>query len=155
MTTEKHDPWALLREARDQLVGAQGMGKATQTIARIDAALAEHADSATPVVESDESNAVWRAYANRELSEDEAKAKLAALEAKSAALAGRAECAVEWRPSDQRVFLDGVSLRIVLHTDGLWVWSVYWPLSHRTEQGRVATEGEAKSAALAAAKEKK
>jgi hypothetical protein len=33
-------------------------------------------------VESDESNAVWRAYANRELSEDEAKAKLAALEAK-------------------------------------------------------------------------
>jgi hypothetical protein len=40
----------LLREARDQLVGAQGMGKATRTIARIDAALAERQDSATPVV---------------------------------------------------------------------------------------------------------
>lgn len=156
MTTEKHDPWALLREARDQLVGVQGMGKVTQTIARIDAALAEHD---TPVVESDESNAVWRAYANRELSEDEAKAKLAALEAKSAALAGRAEgsteCAVEWRPADQRVFLDGVNLRVVHHQDGLWVWSVYWPLSHRTEQGRVATEAEAKSAAIRAAGETK
>ena len=103
-----HDPWALLREARDQLVGVQGMVKVTQTIARIDAALAEPLDSATPVV--------------------------------------------EWRPADQRVFLDGVSLRVVLHTDGLWVWSVYWPLSHRTEQGRVATEEEAKSAALTAAK---
>jgi hypothetical protein len=32
--------------------------------------------------ESDESKAVWRAYVNRELSEDEAKARLAALEAK-------------------------------------------------------------------------
>jgi hypothetical protein len=51
MTTEKHDPWALLREARDQLVGVQGMGKVTQTIARIDAALAEPLDSTTPVVE--------------------------------------------------------------------------------------------------------
>jgi hypothetical protein len=53
MTTEKHDPWALLREARDQLVGVQGMGRVTQTIARIDAALAERQDSATPVVEPD------------------------------------------------------------------------------------------------------
>jgi hypothetical protein len=48
------DPWALLREARDQLVGVQGMGKATQTIARIDAALAERQDSATDVVEREE-----------------------------------------------------------------------------------------------------
>ena len=149
MTTEKHDPWALLREARKVVSYPFITVEHHQFLARIDAALAEHD---TPVVESDESNAVWRAYANRELSEDEAKAKLAALKTKSAALAGRAECAVEWRPSDQRVFLDGVSLRIVLHTDGLWVWSVYWPLSHRTEQGRVATEEEAKSAALAAAK---
>jgi len=99
---------ALLREARDQLVGVPGMGRATQTIARIDAALAERQDSA--------------------------------------------QNAVEWRPADQRVFLDNVSLRVVHHTDGLWVWSVYWPLSHRTEQGRVATEEEAKSAAIAAAK---
>jgi len=98
----------LLREARDQLVGVQGLGKATQTIAHIDAALAGRQDSA--------------------------------------------QKAVEWRPSDQRVFLDVASLRVVLHTDGVWVWSVYWPVSHRTEQGRVATEEEAKSAALAAAK---
>ena len=110
MTTEKHDPWALLAEARDWVGGWSGIlpmaGKDIDALrARIDAALAEHD---TPVV--------------------------------------------EWRPSDQRVFLDGVSLRIVLHTDGLWVWSVYWPLSHRTEQGRVATEAEAKSAAIAAAK---
>ena len=117
MTTEKHDPWALLREtilfikvARDE--GAFACERhAMHLLSRIDDALAEHADSATPVV--------------------------------------------EWRPSDQRVFLDGVSLRVVLHTDGLWVWSVYWPLSHRTERGCVATEAEAKSAALAAAKEKK
>ena len=115
MTTEKHDSWALLREAK-QIIAANrlmlghysGAREVERLEDRIDAALAEHD---TPVV--------------------------------------------EWRPSDQRVFLDGVSLRIVLHTDGLWVWSVYWPLSHRTEQGRVATEGEAKSAAIAAAKEKK
>ena len=59
---------------------------------------------------------------------------------------------VDWRPSDQRVFLDGVSLRIVYQTGGLWLWSVYWPLSHRTQQGQVATEAEAKSAAIAAAR---
>jgi hypothetical protein len=51
MTTEQHDPWALLREARDQLVGVQGMVEVTQTIARIDAALAERQDSAKDVVE--------------------------------------------------------------------------------------------------------
>ena len=54
MTTEKHDPWALLREARDQLVGVQGLGRVTQTIARIDAALAERADSSTDGVEWEE-----------------------------------------------------------------------------------------------------
>ena len=155
MTTEKHDPWALLREtilfikvARDE--GAFDCERhAMHLLSRIDAALAEHD---TPVVEFDESNAVWRAYANRELSEDEAKAKLAALEAKSTALAEHDTPVVEWRPADQRVFLNGVSLRVVYLTDGLWMWSVYWPLSHRTEQGRVATEAEAKSAAIAAAR---
>jgi hypothetical protein len=100
MTIEKHDPWALLREAHS-------------------------------FVDPTESDLFERIHA---------------------ALAGRAECAVEWRPSDQRVFLDGVNLRVVHHQDGLWVWSVYWPLSHRTEQGRVATEEEAKSAAIAAAR---
>jgi len=102
MSTEKHDPWALLAEIHElQPWLSQDADLAT----RVEAALAEHD---TPVV--------------------------------------------EWRPSDQRVFLNGVSLRVVLHTDGLWVWSVYWPLSHRTQQGRVATEEEAKSAAIAAAR---
>jgi hypothetical protein len=54
MTTDKHDPWALLREAR---VVVYEYGPLDEDIAepdllaRIDAALAEHADSATPVVE--------------------------------------------------------------------------------------------------------
>ena len=72
-----------------------------------------------------------------------------------AALAERQDSSTdvaEWRPSNQRVFLDGVDLRILYQTDGTWLWSVYWPLSHRTEQGRVATEAEAKTAAIAAAK---
>jgi hypothetical protein len=34
----------------------------------------------------------------------------------------------------------------------VWVWSVYWPVSHRTEQGQVATENEAKQAAITAAR---
>ena len=83
MTTEKHDPWALLREAQGWIgywpltkpeAGAEILKK------RIDAALAEH-DSVLSSKEFDESKAIWRAYVNRELSEDEAKAKLAALEA--------------------------------------------------------------------------
>ena len=60
MSTEKHDPWALLREARN-LVGfcpttQEGIDSVCKVRDRIDAALAEHADSATPVVESD---ALW------------------------------------------------------------------------------------------------
>jgi len=73
-----------------------------------------------------------------------------------AALAGRAEGSTEdvvkWRPSNQRVFLDGVDLRILYQTDGTWLWSVYWPLSHRTDRGACATEAEAKTAAIAAAR---
>jgi hypothetical protein len=54
MTNEKHDPWALLREAREFL--GHGLPCATVcgeciVLARIDAALAEPLDSATPVVE--------------------------------------------------------------------------------------------------------
>lgn len=73
-----------------------------------------------------------------------------------AALAGRAEGStedvVQWRPSNQRAFFDDVDLRILYQTDGTWLWSVYWPLSHRTDRGTCATEAEAKSAAIAAAK---
>jgi seryl-tRNA synthetase len=95
------------------------------------------------------------AFLKRNYSLETAAKLRAQLATTNAALAERQESAtdvVEWRPSDQRVFLDVASLRVVLHTDGLWVWSVYWPVSHRTEQGRVATEEEAKSAAIAAAR---
>jgi len=83
MSTEKHDHWALLREARN-LVGfcpttQEGIDSVCKVRDRIDAALAARD---TQAVDSDESNAIWRAYANREMSEDEAKAKLAALEIK-------------------------------------------------------------------------
>jgi len=105
MTTEKHDPWALLAEIHNL---QPWLSQDADLAARVKLALAERQDSA--------------------------------------------QNAVEWRPSDQRVFLNNVSLRVVHHTDGLWVWSVYWPLSHRTEQGQVATEEEAKSAAIAAAR---
>jgi hypothetical protein len=48
MTTEKHDPWALLREARE-LVGfcpitQEGMDVVKDVRERIDAALAAHRD---------------------------------------------------------------------------------------------------------------
>ena len=76
MTTEKHDPWALLREARDAVgycpMTEMGMAAVAELSDRIDAALAAH-DAVPLGEESDESKAVWRAYVNRELSEDEAK----------------------------------------------------------------------------------
>jgi hypothetical protein len=100
---------------------------------------------ALPFVETVKSDGVFGA-------DGRASALFARIDAALAERQDSAQNAVEWRPSDQRVFLDNVSLRVVHHTDGLWVWSVYWPLSHRTEQGRAATEEEAKSAAIAAAK---
>jgi hypothetical protein len=109
MANEKHDPWALLREARDQLVGVQGMGKATQTIARIDAALAEPLDSATPVVEWEQRQGSY-------------------------------------------IHDDGVNeLRVYLWSDE-WHWHTV--VEYRAN-GTCATEDEAKSAAIAAAKETK
>lgn len=77
MTTEKHDPWALLAEIHEL---QPWLSQDADLAARVEAALAEH-DTVPLGEESDESKAIWRAYANRELSEDEAKAKLAALEA--------------------------------------------------------------------------
>ena len=61
MANEKHDPWALLAQAREALVRAENRMMAPphqvpDVIQRIDAALAESRDSATPVVES----VVWR-----------------------------------------------------------------------------------------------
>lgn len=99
MTTEKHDPWTLLREAREAFVAIETVADdsydcdcppewlrcgacrikqhSRSAQRRIDAALAEH-DAVPSSKNSDEIRAIWRAYANRELSEDEAKAKLAA-----------------------------------------------------------------------------
>jgi hypothetical protein len=56
MANKKHDPWALLAQAREALVRAENRMMAPphqvpDVIQHIDAALAEHADSATPVVE--------------------------------------------------------------------------------------------------------
>ena len=57
MTNEKHDPWALLREAREFLTTYRDpndgfpLYAATPLLARIDAALAEHANSAQSAVE--------------------------------------------------------------------------------------------------------
>jgi hypothetical protein len=60
MTTEKHDPWALLREARNvceypEFIPSSGnISHARKVRARIDAALAERQDSAKDVVEWEE-----------------------------------------------------------------------------------------------------
>jgi len=62
MTTEQHDPWALLREARESVrdllaeyeaktLKAKFIETERDLLARIDAALAERQDSATDVVE--------------------------------------------------------------------------------------------------------
>jgi hypothetical protein len=59
---------------------------------------------------------------------------------------------VEWRPGEQRVFLDGVSLCIFYLKDGFWMWSAYWQEDYRTEQGTASTEAEAQQAALDAAR---
>ena len=88
MNTEKHDPWALLREtilfikvARDE--GAFDCERhAMHLLSRIDDALAEREVEERYDAQADERKAIWRAYAERQLSEDEAKARLAALEAK-------------------------------------------------------------------------
>ena len=85
MTNEAHDPWALLRDAREWL--GHGLPCATIcgeciVIDRIDAALAEHDAKERYEAQADERKAIWRAYAERQLSEDEAKARLAALEGK-------------------------------------------------------------------------
>lgn len=92
MTQEKHDPWALLREARNSValeVAAVEAFKVSDADKRvldllnsIDAALAEHEAKERYDAQADERKAIWRAYAERQLSEDEAKARLAALEGK-------------------------------------------------------------------------
>jgi len=140
MANEKHDPWALLREARETLhdfaenFDCDGDSHkynttcracdATNQRDRIDAALAKHEDSATPVVESVapsalpevESDGFWR---------DEI-----------------------YRNSVHRC---GVLIR----RDGLANW--YWSVSRNLDgvnvgKGHTNTLDEAKSAAIAAAR---
>jgi hypothetical protein len=110
MTTEKHDPWALLREAQD-FVGflptrTDAIEKALSIQRRIDAALAERQDSATSVVEWEERQGSY-------------------------------------------IHDDGVNeLRVYLWGDQ-WHWHTV--VEYRAN-GTCATEDEAKSAAIAAAK---
>jgi hypothetical protein len=165
MTTEKHDPWALLREARETMhdfaenFDCDGDSHKYNTTCRacdaakqrdrIDAAFAEHD---TPVVESDESNAVWRAYANRELSEDEAKAKLAALEAKSAALAEHdtpvVESEVPWENSQQVTFLNGFRIQVYPSRLELGWWEFLVERDPRDPNERFIGQGTSKQAAM-------
>jgi hypothetical protein len=85
MTTEKHDPWALLREAR-VFVGfcpttQEGIDRVCEVRDRIDAALAGRNK---PVQGLNAEERIWQAYRNRELTEDEARERLAALKAEEA-----------------------------------------------------------------------
>jgi len=106
MTTEKHDPWALLREARDVVDTLEARYPRDELVARIDAALAEHADSATPVVEWEQRQGSY-------------------------------------------IHDDGVNeLRVYLWSNE-WHWHTV--VEYRAN-GTCATEAEAKSAALAAAR---
>lgn len=81
MTTEKHDPWALLREARKVLGHPFITVEHHMMCDRIDAALAGRDK---PVEELNAEQRIWRAYRNRELTEDEARERLAALRAEEA-----------------------------------------------------------------------
>jgi hypothetical protein len=105
MTTEKHDPWALLREARTHIVEVAVQGCDDRLLDRIDAALAERQDSAKDVVE-------WQ-MTNSPI-------------------------------GTMHAYLDGVDLRVRWDgQDAAW---------DATRYGRCATEAEAKSAAIAAAR---
>ena len=107
MTTPKYDPWALLREARDTLESGEYYTKAYhEQIDRINAALAEPLNSATPVVE-------WE------------------------------------QRQGSHIHDDGVNeLRVYLWGDE-WHWHTV--VEYRAN-GTCATEDEAKSAAIAAAR---
>jgi hypothetical protein len=123
MTTEKLDPWALLREARDSVARDADWTQypdqldaeyrqLTDLLARIDAALAERQDSAKDVVEwrvMQDEDGFWEAY-----------------------------------PADGETALD-----VLRCEDGLYRWSA---TVKREELGFCATESEAKSAAIAAAR---
>jgi len=78
MTTEKHDPWALLAEIHEL---QPWLSQDADLAARVEAALASRDK---PVEELNAEQRIWRAYRNRELTEDEARERLAALKAEEA-----------------------------------------------------------------------
>jgi chemotaxis regulatin CheY-phosphate phosphatase CheZ len=87
MANEKHDPWALLREARGRIglvcdCGEAACERTADFVRRIDVALAGRDK---PVEELNAEQRIWRAYRNRELTEDEARERLAALKAEDKA----------------------------------------------------------------------
>jgi hypothetical protein len=118
MTPEKHDPWALLREAK-RLIAANrlmlghysGVREIGSLEDRIDAALAERQDSATDVVEWEVCGSGFSIY-------------IASM--------------------DDDTTLDAIRLN-----SGDWRWSAE---VDRRKCGTCATEAEAKSAAIAAAR---
>ena len=140
MTTEKHDPWALLREARDQLVGVQGMGKATQTIARIDAALAEGCpDCGHPYGQQDYCQGdghAERQDSAKEVVESDAPTALPEAE--------------WWAPPQQQAEIGGVYLRVWCASPHEWHWTVW--RAPQVESGKCTTEAEAEAVAIAAAR---
>jgi hypothetical protein len=85
MTTEKHDPWALLREAYKALKNESldpYLSESDDLLMRIDVALAGRDK---PFKELNAEQRIWRAYRNREFTEDEARERLAALKAEDKA----------------------------------------------------------------------
>ena len=123
MSTDKHDPWALLREARESVeqdfddgehLLPQDKDRFRLLLARIDAALAGRAEGSTKdVVESDE---------------------------------------VKWvrvNPSEYRAIFGAVKVGVWKQYDKeLWAWDRSKPY----QCGEAKTEAEAKSAAIAAAR---
>ncbi len=124
MTTEKHDPWALLREARDEL--------------SVLASYVGHPDTVWP-------NVGLKTTAQcHKIMRDRIDAALAAHDA-----VPPGEEAVEWQTDAFGLdyHRQGNMLLMVVQTlDGNWGWET------RVE-GYAATEAEAKAAAIAAARE--
>jgi hypothetical protein len=126
MTNEKHDPWALLREARESVYQHKERlldcdhdhetctcdlaAKKIVLLSSIDAALAERQDSATNVVESEPMNWMQNGFVVEE----------------------------------QIANVSGGTV-VVRDRGGTWAWALQ-------RRGYCATEAEAKSAAIAAAK---
>lgn len=120
MANENHDPWALLREARESMGVLVDIGwipaemsnaesRAVECINRIDAALADH-EAIPPSKEK-----------------------------------------VEWKRQVQTLRFADKKIILWAFGDGTWGWGLTG-VEQKPVQGNCATEAEAKSAAIAAAR---